>query len=63
MCRTPTQIFQLIKYIEGLDPNSTGWGRGLRRAICKWYNSAANNPMRLAMHVTKYQKRHGWSHK
>lgn len=67
VCRTPTQVFQLIKYIEDIgqksDPKTTGWGRGLRRAVNKWYNSAQDNPLRLAMHVTKYQQRHGWSHR
>ena len=61
MIRTPTQIFQLINYIEKAG-STTGWGRGLRRALCTWYNNYSTNPMRLAMHVTKYWSRHGWNH-
>ncbi|KAK7110605.1 RNA-binding protein RO60-like [Littorina saxatilis] len=63
MCRTPTQIFQLIKYIETYTPESSGWGRGLRRAMCMWYNAYGTNPLRLAMHVTKYWQRHDWCHR
>lgn len=63
VCRTPTQLFQLINYIETIDEKTTGWGRGLRRAVCDWYNSNSNNPVRLAMQVTKYWNRHGWCHK
>ena len=61
MIRTPTQIFQLIDYIEKAG-STKGWGRSLRRALCMWYNNYSTNPMRLAMHVTKYWSRHGWNH-
>lgn len=63
MCRTPTQLFQLIGFIEGLDENTTGWGRGLRHAVCHWYNSNSSNPLRLAMQITKYWSRQTWCHR
>nr|KAG5699012.1 hypothetical protein BaRGS_025406 [Batillaria attramentaria] len=63
ICRTPTQLFLLVNNIERLDEKTTGWGRGLRRAVCEWYNSNMNNPHRLAMQITKYNNRHGWCHR
>lgn len=67
ICRIPTHLFKLVDTIEALgkkrDPPSTGWGRGLRRVVSDWYNKRADNPMHLAMQVTKYGSRHEWSHR
>lgn len=62
ICRIPTHVFQLITYIEN-SGKTTGWGRGLRKALQLWYNSNARNPMHLAMHITKYWSRQGWTHR
>ena len=37
------------------------WGRAQRRAVSKWYTE--QNPSKLAMAVTKYQNREGYSHR
>jgi 60 kDa SS-A/Ro ribonucleoprotein len=65
ICRIPTSLFLFVKYIEDLGksskPESTGWGRALRKAISSWYTNS--DPKQLAMFVTKYRQRSGWSHK
>ena len=66
ICRIPTYLFLFVKFVEDLgkviDSNpSTGWGRALRRAVSSWY--LTKDPKQLAMFVTKYQQRSGWSHK
>ncbi|GMS89881.1 hypothetical protein PENTCL1PPCAC_12055, partial [Pristionchus entomophagus] len=40
---------------------STGWGRVMRKCIQNWYLS--KTPEELAIAVTKYRSRNGWSHK
>ena len=62
VCNIPTHLFKLITYLEK-SGKTTGWGRGLRQAVSRWYNQFANNPQRLAMLVTKYREREGWSHR
>ena len=59
VCRIPTHLFTFIEYCEGLSVG-TGWGRAHRRAVCEWYNS--KGAKQLAMAVTKYRNRNGWSH-
>ena len=59
VCRIPTHLFAFIEFCEGLS-KGTGWGRAHRRAICDWYNSKTAKA--LAMAVTKYRNRGGWSH-
>jgi 60 kDa SS-A/Ro ribonucleoprotein len=39
----------------------TGWSRSHKRAIADWY--LGQSPAKLAMLVTKYQNREGWSHR
>lgn len=66
VCEIPTDLFQFVQYMESLSKSqrsSTGWGRGLRKAVSVWYNQLAGNPHRLAMLVTKYRQRDGWSHR
>ena len=36
------------------------WGRAMRNAVASWYLS--RDPMDLALQVTKYRSRHGWTH-
>ncbi|XP_028395001.1 60 kDa SS-A/Ro ribonucleoprotein-like [Dendronephthya gigantea] len=72
VCRIPTHLFMFVGLCEkhsipapGAGPNATatGWGRAHRKAIKKWYITKCKKPLALAMNVTKYQKREGWSHR
>lgn len=56
VCRTGTHLFQFAEYAEAF----RGWGRGLRRAVSRWYTS--KKPRDLAYQMVKYQQREGWSH-
>ena len=60
VCRTPTHLFMFVDMCEKISNPTTGWGRAHRSAIKKWYTS--KEPMKLAMDITKYQRREGWSH-
>ena len=59
VCRIPTHLFAFVEFCEALS-EGTGWGRSHRVAIKAWYlNKEAKQ---LAMAVTKYKQRNGWSH-
>lgn len=58
VARIGTHLFHWIGFRKAL---GGGNGRGLRRAVEKWYT--AKTPDRLAEQVTKYQQRDGWSHR
>lgn len=65
VCRIPTHLFKFIDNAQSLSagPNMktpTGWGRAQRKAIKDWYNK--KDPKDLAVAVTKYKRRGGWSH-
>eukprot|EP00128_Syssomonas_multiformis_P015667 Colp12_sorted_trinity150504_noHs@6660 len=60
ICRIPTSLFMFVGFCEAVSTAGTGWGRAHRRAVANWYNS--KTPMDLAMHITKYQNREGWTH-
>lgn len=57
VCRTGTHLFTFAAACRDL----RGWGRGLRKAIAKWYN--AQDPDSLEYGLVKYQAREGWSHR
>ncbi|XP_031560908.1 60 kDa SS-A/Ro ribonucleoprotein-like [Actinia tenebrosa] len=59
--RIPTHLFIFVENCENLSKPKTGWGRAHRKAICKWYTQ--KKAKNLAMHVTKYKQRNGWSHR
>ena len=59
VCRIPTHLFSFVEFCEGLSVG-TGWGRAHRRAIQAWYNDKKGKPLAIA--VTKYRQRGGWSH-
>ncbi|KAK6056660.1 TROVE domain protein [Cooperia oncophora] len=69
VCRIPTHLFTFVKYCEMISQStqaeegkkSTGWGRLMRSTIQQWY--ASKSPEQLAMHLTKYPQRGGWSHR
>lgn len=57
VCRTGTHLFAFAEACDGM----RGWGRGLRKAVAKWYN--AQTPEALAYGLVKYQARGGWSNR
>lgn len=57
VCRIGTHLFSFCAAVDQL----RGWGRGLRRAVAKWYTDKPAE--RLAYQVLKYQQRNGWSHR
>lgn len=57
VCRIGTHLFDFCTAVQAF----RGWGRGLRDAVARWYTG--RSPMALAMQVTKYQQRNGWSHR
>lgn len=59
VCRIPTHLFAFVDFCESLS-SGTGWGRAHRRAVERWYND--KGAFQLAMAVTKYKQRNGWSH-
>ena len=64
VCSTPTDLFQFVEYCEKISKRlygSSGWGRAFKRAIRRWYLEKEGT--KLAYLVTKYKRRHKWSHK
>jgi 60 kDa SS-A/Ro ribonucleoprotein len=57
VCRTGTHLFQFADAANAL----RGWGRGLRRAIGRWYRDQPLDA--LALQAVKYKNRNGWSHR
>jgi len=56
VCRTASTLFTFIKYCEQF----RGWGKGLQRAIYRWYN---NRPIdKLTYQAVKYRARDDWRH-
>ena len=60
VCPTAAQLFRFVEYTEKLSGKTTGWGRGQRKAVSEWYNRKESGPLAIA--VTKYIQRNGWSH-
>lgn len=57
VARTGTHLFQFVTFAKQF----RGFGRGLRAAIASWYQDKKVSD--LALQVTKYQQRDGWSHR
>lgn len=57
VARTGTHLFLFARYIEQF----RGWGRGLRRAIGRWYTEKPVED--IAFQTVKYRQREGWSHR
>ena len=55
VARTGTHLYHFVSYVTAL----RGLGRGLRRAISKWFTEKPAD--KLAYQVIKYQQRDGWS--
>jgi len=57
VCRIGTHLAQFLNHCKNL---GRGWGPSFTRAVAEWYN---RDPERLAMQVTKYANRKGWTHR
>ena len=57
VCRTGTHLFRFATFVEGF----RGWGRGLRRAVGRWY--ADRGVDQLAYQAVKYRQRDGVTHR
>ncbi len=58
VARTGTHLFIFAGYVQQF----RGWGRGLRRAVGKWYLDK-DDAGQLAYQVLKYRQREGWTHR
>lgn len=56
VARIGTHLFHFAQFVEG----QRGWGRGLRRAVARWYERDADQ---LAYQLVKYRQRDGWTHR
>ncbi len=57
VCRTGTHLMHFAEFCQAFG----GWGRGMRRAVARWYNDMPAD--KLAYQLVKYQARDGWSHR
>lgn len=57
VCRIGTHLFHFAQFVEG----HRGWGRGLRRAVARWYEDEDLDG--LAYQAVKYRQRDGWTHR
>ncbi len=57
VCRIGTHLFDFLSACKTL---GKGWGKGFMKRVGAWYD---RDPQRLAMQVTKYAQRNGWSHR
>ena len=64
VCRIPTHLFMLVQYIRDLSQDKAkpgkGFGKGVRRALTEYYTSRGGPE--LAVLITKYKNREGWTH-
>ena len=64
VARTPTMLFEYLDLrstiCKAVPTKGRGWGRAHRTAVAKWYTDCA--AALLAQRVTKYPKRHGYTH-
>ena len=65
VCRIPTHWFMLLKFIRDLSQDKAekpgkGMGKGVRKAFAKLYTSRTGPE--LAVLMTKYKNREGWTH-
>ncbi|XP_064649111.1 RNA-binding protein RO60-like [Lineus longissimus] len=60
ICRLPPQLFAFVDFAQANSGKTTGWGRAQRKALNNWYRK--KTPRDLAVLVTKYIQRGGWTH-
>ena len=58
VCRTGTHLFQFVIAVRAL---GRGWGRTLKRAVAKWYDT--RDVSSVAYQAIKYRSRENYSHK
>ena len=66
VCRIPTHWFMLLQFIRDLSQDKAakpgkGMGKGVRKAFSKLYTSRTGPE--LAVLLTKYKNREGWTHR
>ena len=61
VARTGSQLQRFAEYVQGL----RGWGRGLRRAIARWYldQPLADLELQAMKYRARGEKGHRWSHR
>lgn len=57
VARTGTTLFEFLTYAQQF----RGWGRGLRRAVRRWYSEKTVE--QAAYQAVKYRQRAGWTHR
>jgi len=57
VARTGTHLFQFAEFVQSF----RGWGRGLRRAVARWYEREGADG--IAYQAIKYRQREGWTHR
>jgi 60 kDa SS-A/Ro ribonucleoprotein len=57
VCRTGTHLYLFAGYVRQF----RGWGRGLKRAVGRWYTQRPVE--REAYQLLKYRQREGWMHR
>jgi 60 kDa SS-A/Ro ribonucleoprotein len=57
VCRTGTHLYLFAGYVRQF----RGWGRGLKRAVGRWYTKRPVE--REAYQLLKYRQREGWMHR
>lgn len=63
ICRTPTDLFKFLTFEASFTPNKKGsFGRSKRRLVAQWYNVEVKSAKQLAVLLTKYKRRSGWTH-
>lgn len=63
ICRIPSDLFKYLTLEAGFSENKKGsFGRCKRRLVAKWYNTEVKSAKQLAVLMTKYRRRSGWSH-
>ena len=64
VCRIPTHWFMLLQFIRGISQDKAkpgkGMGKGVRKAFTNLYTSRTGPE--LAVLLTKYKNREGWTH-
>lgn len=58
VARTGTALFQFLTFVQQF----RGWGRGLKTAVARWYDTHAAKKD-LDYQLIKYRQRDGWTHR
>lgn len=63
ICRIPSDLFKYLTLEAGFSENKkSSFGRCKRRLVAEWYNTEVKSAKQLAVLMTKYRRRSGWSH-